>query len=288
MLCGIFVEKFFMYDYNRIAKAIDFIRTHFKEQLSLDDVARSVYLSPFHFQRMFTEWAGVSPKKFQQFLTIEYAKKLLSEKDLPLSEVAYESGLSGSGRLHDLFVNIESMTPGEYKKGGEGLNIQYSFNDSFFGKYLIASTPKGICTLHFNADKKMALVELKEQWHAAKIREGSDRHHESVHQLFTDHQTVPAGIKLHIKGSAFQLKVWEALLKIPEGRLTSYSQVAAFINEKNASRAVGSAIASNPVGYLIPCHRVIKNAGAFGDYRWGVTRKMAMIGWEASQITKAS
>jgi AraC family transcriptional regulator of adaptative response/methylated-DNA-[protein]-cysteine methyltransferase len=274
------------YDYERIARAIEYITNNIKEQPSLDQVAEIVHLSPFHFQRIFSEWAGVSPKKFLQFLTVEYAKKILSETiSKTLSETAIQVGLSGTSRLHDLFINIEGMTPGEYKNGGANLSIQYSLRESQFGKYLIASTGKGISNLYFyDSDESNVLSELKTTWINAKIQEGSDAHQEKIVRFFNHDFSDAEKIKLHLKGTDFQIKVWEALLKIPQGSLSTYGQIATNIQQPNASRAVGTAIGSNQVGFIIPCHRVIKSVGGIGEFRWGSIRKRAMIGWEASKI----
>ena len=276
-----------MQNYYRIAKAIEYIKGNFREQPDLDEVAKNIYLSPFHFQRIFTEWAGVSPKKFLQFLSLDYAKNILNERDTTISEAAFETGLSGTGRLHDLFVKIEGMTPGEYKNGGENLKINYSFNDSPFGTYLVASTGKGICSLHFIEDKNSAIDYLKSQWFNAKVEERGDVYQSKVKKFFENDFSETEKIKLHLRGTEFQLKVWEALLSSPEGQLTSYSDIAKDVCTVKASRAVGSAIGNNPVAYIIPCHRVIKKIGGIGEYRWGQTRKIAMIGWEASKLRKA-
>jgi len=271
-----------MEEYYKIAKAIEYIKIHFKSQPSLEEVAQAINLSPFHFQRLFTEWAGVSPKRFLSFLTLEYAKTAL--KSGTLSEAAYNSGLSGTGRLHDLFVNIEGMTPGEYKNGGENLTIYYSNNKSTFGNYLIASTTKGICELLFYQEgTQNPLNELKILWPKAKLVEGSDANHEKVRAFFNNDFKDVDKIKLHLKGTEFQIKVWQALLKIPEGTVCSYNSIAQVINKPTASRAVGSAIGNNPIAFIIPCHRVIKSAGGIGEYRWGSVRKQALIGWEAAK-----
>ncbi|WP_037573469.1 methylated-DNA--[protein]-cysteine S-methyltransferase [Sporocytophaga myxococcoides] len=273
-------------DFERIAKAIDFISKNIKAQPSLEEVAEIVHLSPYHFQRLFTEWAGVSPKKFLQFLTIEYAKKVLeTSASKSLAETAEQSGLSTTSRLHDLFVNIEGMTPGEYKNEGENLTIRYSLRNSQFGDYLIASTGKGISNLYFfDGEEKSVIEDLKASWLRADIIEGTDDDQAKVARFFANDFTDSEKIKLHLKGTEFQIKVWEALLKIPQGVLTSYGQIAGSMNQANASRAVGTAIGSNPVGFIIPCHRVIKSVGGIGEFRWGSHRKKAMIGWEASQL----
>jgi AraC family transcriptional regulator of adaptative response/methylated-DNA-[protein]-cysteine methyltransferase len=274
-------------DFKRITAAIDFIHEHFREQPDLDRVAEHVHLSPFHFQRMFSEWAGVSPKKFLQYTSLAYAKQLLKERQATLFDTTQETGLSGSGRLHDLFVNIEGMTPGEYKHGGSGLFINYSFSDSHFGPLLLASTGKGICYIAFTDDQDEALGKLKAEFPNASFTHQADAfQHAALTVFMADPGQLP-DIKLHLKGTDFQLKVWEALLKIPMGRLSTYGQIAAGLQNPNASRAVGTAIGSNPVAFLIPCHRVIQSTGVFGGYMWGPTRKTAMIGWELAKTQDA-
>ncbi len=272
-----------MDEYYKIAKAIDYIKTNFKNQPSLDEIAVAINLSPFHFQRLFTEWAGVSPKKFLSFLTLEYAKTCLMSNTL--SEASYNAGLSGTGRLHDLFVGIEGMTPGEYKNGGESLSISYTTsNSSAFGNYLIASTSKGICQLLFYEDDEESVIkELRTLWLKAKLVEGNDDNHEIVRDFFKNDFKDANKIKLHLKGTEFQVKVWEALLKIPEGAIRSYNSIAQAIDKPTANRAVGSAIGDNPIAFIIPCHRVIKSAGGIGEYRWGSARKQLMLGWEAAK-----
>ncbi|WP_017852445.1 methylated-DNA--[protein]-cysteine S-methyltransferase [Leptospira interrogans serovar Szwajizak] len=274
-----------MSHYQKIAEAIQFIQKNAISQPELDEVAKSVNLSPFHFQRLFTEWAGVSPKQFLQYITLQNAKSILSKPQTTLFDAAFEAGLSGTSRLHDLFVKIEGMTPGEFKNGGENIKIRYSFQRSVFGNYLIASTEKGICNLFFyDIPEEQIVSELKGQWNRADIIEQMDENQNRVIRFFDKTLSGHEKIKLHLKGTEFQIKVWEALLKIPEGRLSSYSDIADLIGQENASRAVGTAIGKNPIGYLIPCHRVIKSTGGIGEYRWGSERKMAMIGWEASKV----
>ncbi|MEQ9425895.1 MAG: methylated-DNA--[protein]-cysteine S-methyltransferase [Cyclobacteriaceae bacterium] len=274
-----------MYDYQRISTAIDFIRKNYWRQPQLDEIAEQVHLSPFHFQRLFTDWAGVSPKKFLKYVSIEHAKGLLEKDNSTLFETAFQTGLSGTSRLHDLFVTIEKMTPGEYKNQGAGLDINYSFGDSPFGRFLVASTDRGVCNVLFADNDEDSLAELSERWPKASLTENAASNHSGVFQ-FLNHEQDPEKFKLHLKGTDFQLKVWEALLRIPEGQLTSYGHIATEIEQPTASRAVGTAIGSNPVGYIIPCHRVIKNGGGFGNYRWGQNRKMAMIGYEACRVYK--
>jgi AraC family transcriptional regulator of adaptative response/methylated-DNA-[protein]-cysteine methyltransferase len=272
-------------DYSRIAQAIDYIKINFKSQPTLEEVAEKVHISPFHFQRMFKEWAGVSPKKFLQYLSVEYAKSILKDKQVTLFDAAFETGLSGTSRLHDLFMSIEGMTPGEYKNGGEQLDINYSFAESPFGNLIVASTTKGICYMAFADDEELALADLQQQFPNAKYQQVVDMIQQNALYIFTQDWTKLNQIKLHLKGTAFQLKVWETLLKIPMGNLSSYAGIAQSIDNLGASRAVGSAIGANPVAFLIPCHRIIKSTGDFGQYHWGSTRKAAMIGWEAAQLS---
>jgi AraC family transcriptional regulator of adaptative response/methylated-DNA-[protein]-cysteine methyltransferase len=271
-------------NYNRIAEAIEYIKTNFKEQPNLDEVAQKVNLSPFHFQRLFSEWAGTSPKKFLQYTTVEYAKTLLKENQATLFDTAYETGLSGTGRLHDLFINIEGMTPAEYKNGGKNLTINYSFAQSPFGNIIVASTEKGICFMAFSDNEAVAFSTLQSHFPNANFNQRIDVIQQNALYIFTHDWTKLHHIKLHLKGTDFQLKVWETLLKIPSGQLTTYGTIAHKIEKPNASRAVGTAIGSNPVAFLIPCHRVIQSTGTLGGYMWGNTRKTAIIGWEAAKI----
>ena len=275
------------YNFNRIAEAIEYLTQNFRKQPSLDDVAEKIHVSPFHFQRMFSEWAGVSPKKFLQFLTIDHAKTILKEKGTTLFDAAFETGLSGTGRLHDLFINIEGMTPGEYKNGGENLSINFSFAESPFGNILVASTPKGICYMAFTDDEQQAIFELQQRFPNASYKQITDLIQQNALYIFSHDWSKLDQVKLHIKGTPFQLKVWEALLKIPMGALTTYKTIASGIDNPNALRAVGTAIGQNPVAFIIPCHRVIQSAGTFGNYHWGSHRKTAMIGWEAARTNPA-
>ncbi|AVF49693.1 cysteine methyltransferase [Elizabethkingia anophelis] len=270
-------------NFQRVAEAIEYIQQHFKEQPSLEDIADNVHLSPYHFQRIFSDWAGTSPKKFLQYISLQYAKDLLKQ-NATLAEAAYETGLSGTGRLHDLFINIEGMTPFEYKNGGESLHINYSFFNSTFGSVFIASTTKGICAMTFYENKADAVQQLKKQFPNAILHEQSDAFQENALSIFSKDWQQINTIKLHLKGTDFQLKVWEALLKIPLGELTTYGYLAEQINNPKASRAVGTAIGSNPVAFLIPCHRVIQSTGKIGGYMWGPTRKTAIIGWEQARV----
>lgn len=270
-------------NFERIASAINYIQENFRAQPSLEEIAEYIHVSPHHFQRMFTQWAGTSPKKFLQYISVEYAKSLLKEENTTLFDAAIESGLSGSSRLHDLFVNIEGMTPGEYKNGGENLFINYNFTESPFGKIIVASTNKGVCYLAFDDEEKNAFEILKTRFPQAQFKKVSDRFQQNAVAIFNNDWTNLNTIKLHLRGTDFQVKVWETLLKIPAGKLTTYGKIAQQIKKPKASRAVGTAIGANPVAYLIPCHRVIRSSGIFGGYHWGTTRKAAIIGWEAAK-----
>jgi AraC family transcriptional regulator, regulatory protein of adaptative response / methylated-DNA-[protein]-cysteine methyltransferase len=270
-------------NYHRIAEAIDYIKANFKTQPNLDEVAEKVHLSPFHFQRLFTEWAGTSPKKFLQYISVEHAKKILKENQATLFETAFETGLSGTSRLHDLFINIEGMTPAEYKNGGRDLAVNYSFAESPFGNLIVATTKKGVCYMAFKEDEEQALEDLKAKFPNALFNRKLDLLQQNALFIFQNDWSKLPQIKLHLKGTDFQLKVWETLLKIPMGQLSTYGSIARKIDVPNAFRAVGTAIGSNPVAFLIPCHRVIQSSGIFGGYMWGNTRKTAMIGWERAK-----
>lgn len=270
-------------NFNRISEAIIYLKENFKTQPDLNEIAEKVHVSPFHFQRLFTEWAGVSPKKFLQFLTIGYAKNILVNKGATLFEAAIETGLSGTGRLHDLFISIEGMTPGEYKNGGAALAINYSFAQSPFGEIIVASTAKGLCHMAFADEERIAINELQKRFPNASYQQVNDPIQQAALYMFTHDWTSLQQIRLHLKGTPFQLKVWETLLKIPVGGLSTYGTIAQRIENKAAVRAVGSAIGQNPVAFIIPCHRVIQSAGTLGNYHWGAARKTAMIGWEAAR-----
>jgi AraC family transcriptional regulator of adaptative response/methylated-DNA-[protein]-cysteine methyltransferase len=271
-------------DYKRVAEAITFFRENFKSQPSLEEVAGHVHLSPFHFQRMFQQWAGVTPKQFLQYISLEHAKEILKTTHASLFDTAFETGLSGTGRLHDLFVKIEGMTPGEYKNGGASLHINYSFADSPFGTLIVASTEKGICHMAF-ADKgnDAALADLRAMFPNAQYTQIVDRVQQNALFVFNQDWSKLSEIRLHLKGTDFQIKVWETLLSVPAGGLTTYATLADKAGHKGASRAVGTAVGNNPVAFLIPCHRVIRASGEIGEYHWGSTRKNAIIGWEAAR-----
>jgi AraC family transcriptional regulator of adaptative response/methylated-DNA-[protein]-cysteine methyltransferase len=272
-------------EYLRIERAINYLEERFQDQPSLQELAEHLNMSLFHFQRVFKRWAGISPKRFIQFLTIDYAKKML-DANRSVLDATYEAGLSSPGRLHDLFVTIDGVTPGEFKTKGVGIEIVYGIHSSPFGQCLLAITERGICGLTFTTYQgpEEAIADLQSQWQKAKLRESTKATKSFLDQIF------PASpgdggrsIRLFLKGTNFQLKVWEALLRIPQGSVCSYEEIAVNLGKPTAARAVGNAVAANPVAYIIPCHRVIRKIGAIGDYRHGTTRKKAMIGWEAAQ-----
>ena len=273
-------------DFARIEAAIRYLEDHALDRPRLDEIAGAVDLSPYHFHRLFTRWAGVSPKQFLRFLAVEHAKAMLEGAEDVL-ETSLASGLSGPGRLHDLFVAFEAMTPGEYKAGAARLDIRFGYHDGPFGEYLLAATERGICALSFIAEagREHALAELRARWPGAAIRRDQVYTTTFAHRVFRDPQDRPRPhLKLWLGGTRFQIKVWEALLRLPPGHLASYGHLARAIGAPKAARAVGRALADNPIAYLIPCHRVIRASGRFdGDYRWGRARKRAMIGWEAAQ-----
>lgn len=270
-------------DYGRIEAAIHYLEQNFQEQPSLADVAAHVGLSEYHFQRLFSRWAGTSPKRFLQFLTIQHAKKLLADSQSVL-DTAYDAGLSSPSRLHDLFVTHEAVTPGEFKQQGAGLTIQYGFHSSPFGDCLIAITERGICGLSFveDGDRTAALATLQANWPQAKLLEDQAATRPFIEPIFgLSNGSKRPSLPLYLKGTNFQIQVWQALLKIPAGTAVSYGDVAQMIGKPKAARAVGSAVSQNPIGYLIPCHRVIRQSGELGQYRWGNGRKKAILGWEA-------
>jgi AraC family transcriptional regulator, regulatory protein of adaptative response / methylated-DNA-[protein]-cysteine methyltransferase len=266
--------------YNKIAKAIGYIKAHQSEQPSLAQVAGQVGMSPYHFQRLFTQWAGVSPKKFLQYLTLQYAKERLKAQE-NLLHTTYEVGLSSISRLHNLFITLEGITPGEYRSRGDKLQISYGFFESPFGRYILGVSQDRVCHLAFYEEEPWAVQHLQDQWPLSQLVFAPKQLFSLQKQLFSSSNQHPANLPLLVKGTPFQIKVWEALLKIPPGHLASYDQMARLVQQPLACRAVGSAVGNNPIGYLIPCHRVIKKAGDIGEYHWGSTRKIAIIGWEA-------
>lgn len=269
-------------DYYRIAAAIKFLKQNFKSQPNLNQIAEAVNLSPFHFQKLLKDWAGVSPEKFLQFISVQYAKEVLKNKSVNFFDTAYQTEFSGAVLLHNLFVNIEGMTPGEFKNGGINLKIAYQFYETFLGNIIIANTAKGICLMAFADDLQIALENLITHFPNADLINEQNETQLQALAIFSKDWGHIKQIKLHLKGTQFQLKVWEVLLKIPKGNLTSYGEIAKNIGNSNASRAVGTAIGTNPIAFLIPCHRVIQTTGNFGGYKWGDARKTAIIGWEAA------
>ena len=267
-------------DYLRIEQAILYLENHHKDQPSLEDVAADIGLSEYHFQRLFTRWAGVSPKRFLQFLTKENAKELLDRSE-NLLDTTHQSGLSSLGRLHDLFVNTEAVSPGEYKSRGAGVTIRYGIHLTPFGKCLIATTDRGICHLSFvQSSEGDAVDNLVSDWKQAAMIEDHSATSSLVEPIFDlGYRGKP--LNVHLKGTNFQLKVWEALLQIPAGAVTSYEGIASQIGKPSAARAVGTAIGHNPIAVLIPCHRVIRKIGEFGNYRYGAPRKKALLVYES-------
>ena len=271
-------------DYYRIEKAIAYIKTNAVRQPGLADIAASVHLSEYHFQRMFSRWTGISPKRFLQYITKEYAKELLRDSR-SVMDTAYDIGLSGGSRLHDLFVVCEAVTPGEYKSGGEGLQIFYGCHPSPFGYCLLAATERGICYLGFQQDGRNPSIQgIRKRWPLARLVLKPKKSLQIVKKVFDFNlKSDSSPLHLYVKGSNFQIKVWEALLEIPLGKAVTYEDVARRIGMPKAARAVGNAVGQNPISFLIPCHRVIKKIGEFGNYGGGKERKKAMLGWEAAR-----
>lgn len=266
-------------DYALIACAIGYLEMHQRRQPTLKEISAQVNLSEYHFQRLFTRWVGISPKRFLQFLTKENAKRILENSTL--LDATYQSGLSSAGRLYDLFVHTEAITPGEYKNKGAGLEILYGSHPTPFGQAFIATTARGICRLSF--DTKDALMSLKKDWENATLTEDRAHTQNLIEKIFAPAEQSETPLTLHLRGTNFQIQVWEALLRIPAGQLTTYSGIASAVNRPKASRAVGSAVGKNPVPLLIPCHRVIRATGEFGQYAFGSARKKAILGWEMAQ-----
>ncbi|BBM85435.1 methylated-DNA--[protein]-cysteine S-methyltransferase [Candidatus Uabimicrobium amorphum] len=263
-------------DYQVIEKALLFIEDNFRSQPNLGEVAKHVHLSEYHFQRLFRRWAGVTPKRFMQFISKEHAKKLLEESRSILS-TAYDTGLSGSSRLHDLFVTYEGVTPGEYKSFGKNVTIYYGVYPTIFGECSVAMTDRGICEMHFAFEE--FYTYLCRKWKSANLVEDNKRVACVVQKIFYNKNST----HLLLCGTKFQIKVWEALLQIPQGTVVCYSDIARYLGNEKSVRAVASAIAKNPIAFLVPCHRVIRKMGYFNNYRWGKVRKKAILGWEIAQ-----
>jgi len=273
-------------DYLRIEQAILYLENHYKDQPGLEDVAANIGLSEYHFQRLFTRWAGVSPKRFLQFLTKEGAKDLLDRSE-NLLETTHQVGLSSLGRLHDLFVTTEAVTPGEYKSRGVGVSIRYGIHPTPFGKCLIATTERGICHLSFvQGSEGTAIDQLVADWKQARMIEDYRSTVSLIEPIFDlRYSNRGKPLNVHLRGTNFQLKVWEALLKIPAGEVTTYAGIASRIGKPSAMRAVGTAVGHNPIAVLIPCHRVIHKVGDFGNYRWGALRKKALLAREFASVS---
>jgi AraC family transcriptional regulator, regulatory protein of adaptative response / methylated-DNA-[protein]-cysteine methyltransferase len=272
-------------DYARIEQVIYYLEKNSEQQPALGEIAANAHLSEYHLQRLFTRWVGISPKRFLQFITKENAKQLL-EKSANIMDTAYQVGLSSPGRLHDLFITWEAVTPGEYKQRGSGLTIHYGFHPTPFGEILLGRTNRGICHLSFvmPSGRADALSNLNINWPLAELVESPDLTHPLVNEIFHPSTKVASKpLQVYLNGSNFQLKVWEALLRIPYGNVVSYRDIAGYLGNSNASRAVGNALAHNPVAVLIPCHRVIHSLGEFGNYHYGEARKVAMLGWEMAK-----
>lgn len=273
-----------MTDYERIAKAITFIETRLNSQPSLNEIAEHVHLSPYHFQRLFSRWAGVTPKRFLQVLTLERAKQLLRESK-PVLEVSDALGLSSGSRLYDHFVQLEAVTPGEYKMGGSGMTIEYALHNTPFGKSFIATTSRGVCSFSFLEDMDISehLADLRRKWPHATMRENRQQTLAVIQTMFGGEQKPDRPVSLYVTGSNFQVSVWKALLQIPPATVASYSQIASAIGHPASARAVGQAVGANPVAFLIPCHRVIQQSGKLGGYHWGEIRKHAIHAWESAR-----
>lgn len=270
-------------NYERIETAIRFIEQQVNKQPSLEEIAAHVHLSKHHFSRLFKEWVGISPVRFLHFLTVEYTKQKLAESK-PLLETAFSAGLSGAGRLHDMFINFEAMTPGEFKQQGKNVRIEYAFSPTPFGESLLAQTARGICYLGFVDESKEALLnELMTVWKGASFAHTPSKILPVIEEIFYPNPNPSQKISVLMKGTNFQINVWRALLTIPQGRLVTYQDIASVVGTTNAARAVGSAVGKNHIGYIIPCHRAITSTGALKNYRWGSSRKKALIGWEASK-----
>ena len=269
--------------YSRIERAMAYIADHTQDQPTLEDIAASACMSPFHFQRLFTRWVGVSPKQFLQYLTLDYAKARLAESASVL-DAAYDAGLSGPSRLHDLFVTHEAVTPGEYKQHGAGLAIRYGFHPSPFGECLLMTTDRGVCGLAFvtGGDRASVLADMTARWPRAQFTERPAETAPLAARIFEGANGSGEPLRLWLQGTNFQIRVWEALLRIPSGALVTYADLAASLGAPRAARAIGAAVARNPISYLVPCHRAILKTGMAHNYAWGRPRKLAMIGWEAA------
>ena len=274
-------------DYELVRRNLDYLREHWREQPSLEALAERNGLSEGHLQRLFMRWAGLSPKAFVQALTIDHARKLLRDSASVL-ETSYEVGLSGPGRLHDLFVTHEGMSPGTYKARGKGLTIRYGFHDCPFGKALLMMTDQGICGLAFSdeGEEEAAFRDMKSRWPDASYVEDKGATGSPVARIFSpSHWKADQPLRIVFIGTAFETKVWQTLLRVPMGQATTYSDIAGHIGNPKASRAVGAAVGRNPISFVVPCHRVLGKSGGLCGYHWGLTRKQAILGWEAGLLT---
>jgi AraC family transcriptional regulator, regulatory protein of adaptative response / methylated-DNA-[protein]-cysteine methyltransferase len=271
-------------NYYRIKEAIGYLEGNFKEQPDLDEIAGKVYMSSYHFQRVFTDWVGISPKKFLQYLTIDHLRVKIRETG-NMMEAADLAGLSSQSRVHDLFVKIEGVSPQQYKSGGQGMEICYGYHASPFGLCFIAVAEKGICALKFVDEEKTRneFESFSAQWKFASLVHKPNLTQEYIRKIFSPKPGNPENLQLLVHGTEFQIKVWEALLKIPFGAVGSFQQIAQLVGQPEAARAVGSAVGANPILYLIPCHRIISKDGTMGNYHYGKVRKQTMIGWEMAQ-----
>ena len=276
-------------NYLRVEQAIKFLTSNFKSQPSLEEVARQVNLSPFHFQRLFVDWVGISPKKFLQHLTMNHLRERLQQSP-NLLDAAETAGLSSQSRVYDLFVTIEGVTPDEYKNAGEGLEICYGYHPSPFGTCFIAASERGVCGLYFVDEerKQNQFDTFKQKWRFAKIVHDPSVGQRYVGMIFGPQRQMQGNIRLLVQGTKFQLNVWEALLRIPFASITTFQQVADSIGRPHAARAVATAVVANPVLYLIPCHRIICKDGSLGEYHWGRVRKQLMIAWELAKEPQES
>lgn len=275
-------------DYRRVAKALAYLAEHYTGQPELSEIAEHAGLSEYHFQRVFTHWVGISPKRFLQYITLAHAKERLA-RSTSLLDAAFEVGLSGPGRLHDLFITWEAMSPGEFKERGRGLTIQYGFHPSPFGESLLMATERGICGLAFvpDGEREAALEELAAGWENARLRHDQRGTHAQAERIFSRPDGNGRGkqtVRLLLRGTPFQIKVWEALLRVPVGALTTYEHLGRALGYSGrGNQAIGQAVGANAIAYLIPCHRVIRKSGLIGGYRWGPERKLAILGWEAAE-----
>lgn len=266
--------------YHLVEKSINYLLENYSEQPDLRELAQHAGLSEFYFQRLFVDWVGISPKRFLQFLTREHMKVLL-DRGYSTMDAAYQVGLSGSGRSHELFVKSEAITPSQYKKLGKNLEIYYGFHSSPFGEYLLAITHKGICHISFiEHSKEDTEACFKEEWLLANLRHSHERTIDSHKQLFSSDSS--QAITLLLRGTPFQIQIWQALLSIPFGAVSNYEKIATAIGRRSATRATASAIAKNKIAYLIPCHRVIRKVGESGDFRWGKSRKKILLAYESA------